>query len=296
MTILLINDNPVVSRLLSLCTRDDEMVLETVSNINEASAARYDVLFVDEASCEGDVASLSTQLDVGKKIYLSYSDKPMAGFDETVKKPFLPSQIIAILNTVEVRELVDEVLIEETLMDTLEDEVEVEEISFNEEVPSIFPLSAEEIEEEEEQSEEEDFNSEVLNLDEIEKIKALLDMDEEEIEDFDLDEEAYESRKIEVIKEQLISDGLEIIEEEEIVDELNKEKKSKKKSKKINTKTEKIKKSEQKKKKNEKFTEDEWSAIEGAIGDAINKLKPKKIKKLLKGKEIEVHIKLEDKK
>ena len=265
MTILLINDNPVVSRLLSLCTRDDEMVLENVSSINEASAARYDVLFVDEASCEGDVASLSTRLDVGKKIYLSYSDDPMAGFDETIKKPFLPSQIIAILKTVEVREPVDEVLMEETSID----ESEAEEVSFKEDVPSIFPLSAEEIDEEEE-SEKEDVNSEVLNLDEIEKIKALLDMDEEEVEAFDLNEEAYESRKIEVIKEQLIADGLEIFEEEEIVDQLSKAKN----------------------KKNKKFTKNEWSAIE----DAINKLKPKKIKKLLKGKEIKIKIKLEDEK
>ena len=292
MTILLINDNPVVSRLLSLCTRDDDMVLEKVSNINEAIATRYDVLFVDEASCEGDVASLSTRLDVGKKIYLSYSDDPMAGFDETVKKPFLPSQIIEILKTVEVRESIEEVLMEETFVD----DFEVEESSDDEKVPSIFPLSAEEVDEEEEQSEEEDVNPEVLNLDEIEKIKALLDMDEEEVEAFDLNEEAYESRKIEVIKEQLISDGLEIFEEEEIVDEVSKAKKLKKKSKETKSKTAKIKKSEQKKKNNEKFTEDEWSAIEDAIENAINNLKPKKIKKLLKGKEIEVHIKLEDKK
>ena len=291
MTILLINDNPVVSRLLALCTRDDDMLLEKVSDIDKASAERYDVLFVDEASCEGDVASLSTRLDVGKKIYLSYSDDPMAGFDETIKKPFLPSQIIDILKTVEVRESVDEVLVEEKFID----EVETEEITLTEEVPSIFPLSAEE-KDEEAQSEEEDVNPEVLNLDEIEKIKALLDMGEEEVEAFDLNEEAYESRKIEVIKEQLIADGLEIFEEEAIVDELSKVKKLKKKSKETKSKTEKIKKSAKKKKKNENFTEDEWSTIENALGDAINKLKPKKIKKLLKGKEIEVNIKLEDKK
>ena len=291
MTILLINDNPVVSRLLALCTRDDDMLLEKVSDIDKASAERYDVLFVDEASCEGDVASLSTRLDVGKKIYLSYSDDPTAGFDETIKKPFLPSQIIDILKTVEVRESVDEVLVEETFID----DVETEEIALTEEVPSIFPLSAEEIDEEE-QSEEVDVNPEVLNLDEIEKIKALLDMDEEEVEALDLNEEAYESRKIEVIKEQLIADGLEIFEEEAIVDELSKVKKLKKKSKETKSKTEKIKKSAKKKKKNENFTEDEWSTIENALGDAINKLKPKKIKKLLKGKEIEVNIKLEDKK
>jgi len=289
MTILLINDNPVVSRLLALCTRDDDMLLEKVSDIDKASADRYDVLFVDEASCEGDVASLSTRLDVGKKIYLSYSDEPIAGFDETIKKPFLPSQIIDILKTVEVRESVVEVLVEETFVD----ERETEEVTLTEEVPSIFPLSAEE-KDEEAQSEEEDVNPEVLNLDEIEKIKALLDMDEDESEVFDLNDEAYESRKIEVITEQLIADGLEIFKEEEIVDEVNNAKALKKKSKKAKSKAEnkKIKKT----KKHEKFTKDEWSAIEEAVENAINTLNPKKIKKLLKGKEIEVNIKLEDKK
>ena len=288
MTILLINDNPVVSRLLSLCTRDEEMVLEKVSNISDANAVRYDVLFVDEASCEGDVASLSNRLDVAKKIYLSYSDDPMAGFDETIKKPFLPSEIIAILKTVEVREPVAEILTEESSMD----ETEVEEPSSNEEVVSIFPLSAEEIDEEE--SGVEDINSEVLNLDEIEKIKALLDMDEEEVEAFDLNEETYESRKIEVIKEQLIADGLEIFEEEEIVDELSKAKKLKEKSENVELKTDKVKESGQKKKKNAKLTESEWADIENAVKNAINALEPKKIKKLLKGKSVKISIKLED--
>jgi len=259
------------------------MILEQVSTIDEASNARYDVLFVDEGSCEGDVASLSSRLDVGKKIYLSYSDDPMAGFDETIKKPFLPSQVMDTLKNVEVREVVEEVPSEETSID----EEEVEEIAHQEEVPSIFPLSAEEVDEVVEEIEEEGTALEVLDRDEIEKIKALLDMDEEETEAFDLNEETYESRKIEVIKEQLIADGLEIFEEEEIVDELSKVKEVKEKSKTVKTKKDK-----KKKKKNEKFTEDEWSAIE----DAINNLKPKKIKKLLKGKEIEVKIKLKGKK
>ncbi|WP_309497284.1 hypothetical protein [Sulfurovum sp.] len=306
MTILLINDNPVVSRLLSLCTRDDDMILEKVSSIDEASDTRYDVLFADEASCQGDIASLSTRLDVGKKIYLSYNDDPMAGFDETVKKPFLPSQIIEILKTVEVREVEDEVLMEEPSMDV----PEIEELNDNDEVPSIFPLSAEEIDEEElseeaeeeseeEQSEEENVSLAVLDRDEIERIKALLDMDEEEAEELDLNEEAYESRKIEVIKEQLIADGLEIFEEEEIVDEISRFKEKKEKSKKQLDKKQKPKKTEKKKKKkskNKKLTEGELSAIEDAVEEMIKNLKPKEVKKLLKGKEIDVKIHLEDKK
>jgi len=259
MTILLINDNPVVSRLLSLCTRSDEMSLEKVSNINEASAGKYDVLFVDEASCEGDVASLSTRLDVGKKIYLSYSDDAMAGFDETVRKPFLPSQITEILKSVTVEEVEEEVVLDET---------EVEEIDSQEsstiQSTGIFPLSSEV----EDEGEDEEITSEVLDRNEIEKIKVLLDMDEDETDTLELDDEAYESRKVEAIKEQLIADGLEIFEEEEMVDELSKE--------------------------NETLTQSEEDEIRNALEKAIKKMKPKKIKKLLKGKEIKVKIKLED--
>jgi hypothetical protein len=294
MTILLINNNPVVSRLLALCTRKETMVLEEVSNIDEASTSRYDVLFVDEASCEGDVASLSNKLDVGKKIYLSYSDEPSAGFDETIKKPFLPSQITDILKTVEVREPLSETLVEDTVLETSVDHEPIPQG----EVPSIFPLSSEEVEEvqevqemqEEEINQEEDSSLEVLDRSEIEKIKALLDMEDEEPEPLDLDIEDYESRKIEVIKEHLISDGLEIFKEEEIADELSKENVKKKKTKKEKKKL-KIK-NKKKLTKDDKFTQEEWSAIK----DAINGLNPKKIKKLLKGKEVEIKLDIKDNK
>lgn len=292
MTILLINNNPVVSRLLSLCTRDADMVLEKVSSIDEAQTDRYDILFMDEGSCEGDVASLSARLDVGKKIYLSYSDDPMAGFDETIKKPFLPSQIIEVLKTVEVREAVDEVVdIEE---DTSVEMAETEEVVHEEESPSIFPLSAEEVDDEIVEEVDEEIVHEVLNLEEIEKIKALLDMDEDETESFDVDEEDYESRKIEVIKEQLIADGLEIFEGEEIVEELSKDREVKEKSNPAKIKKE--SKSKKKKKKSKKFTKDERAVIEDALGDAIDQLKPKEIKKLLKGKGVEVKIEVKGKK
>ena len=54
-------------------------------------------------------------------------------------------------------------------------------------------------------------------------------------------------------------------------------------------------KTKSKKKKNESlFNEDELSRIEDAVLVVLEKMKPKKIKKLLKGKKIEIKIKLED--
>jgi hypothetical protein len=41
MNILLINTNPVVSRLISLCMRDDDTVFEEVTDVNAVTLDRY---------------------------------------------------------------------------------------------------------------------------------------------------------------------------------------------------------------------------------------------------------------
>ena len=296
MHILLINANPVVSRLLILCTRDDTVVLDEVETVDEVAQNVYDVVFVDEASYGRDVAELLATLKNTKKVFISYRSDEMRGFDVTIKKPFLPSQITELIAEVEAHKD-DEVveMEEETLM------IEEEEIA--DEMPSIFPLSAEEEEPVVETLEEEVNAAAVLDVDEIEKIKALLDMDEDlEVPETELSDEEIEARKIEVIKEQLIADGLEIVDENEIVEELsigldgslhavekadkasNKDKTKRKKSKKKKTKSKKL-----------KFTEENMEHIEDAVEMAMASMTKKQMKKLLKGKEVEVTIKLEDK-
>ena len=143
--------------------------------------------------------------------------------------------------------------------ETVENETDVEE-SF------IFPLSTEEksIEEilsldvpEEENEEIESLldsvplSSNVLDVKEIDKIKALLDENEKE-DSVDIDED-YETRKVKVITEQLESDGLEIVTEDEIIDILSQKPKKKK------SKREKLKKAKKKasKEKEETYTFEE---------------------------------------
>ena len=295
MNILLINDNPVVSRLLALCTRDEHIVLEEVVSIGTIQHESYDILFVDEGSYNSEVLNLCDTLNIGRKIFLSNMDERVNNFDMHIKKPFLPSQIIDILENVED--------VNTILKESVQD------------VPSIFPLSTGEddllkIQElkdtEESMNEEFSSDTQVLDARELEKIKALLDMDDEiEVKDEVFSEEEIEQRKIEVIKEQLMAEGLEIVGEEEIVEELSiddevviftSEEKGKKKLKKKKSFKNKEKKSKKKKKKKSiEFTEEELEHIEDAVQVAIATLKRKQMKKLLKGKEIEISIKLEDK-
>jgi len=253
MKILLINSSPVVSRLLTLCIRDEHSILEEVERSDMIRDSQYDVLFVDESSYKDVVLDEINTLDIGKKIFLSQNDFESSDFDIIIKKPFLPSQIMDILES-----------------DTLEREV--------------VGTS----------------NTQVLNEKELEKIKALLEMDEEykEIEEL-LSPEILEARKIEAIKAQLIAEGLEIVEEDEIIEglEVDKELVVSFDNLKVEEKIQKNKKksTKNKKKKRKTFSKKELKLIKYAFDQAMAKLKPKQKKKLLKGKEIEVKIKLEDK-
>jgi len=55
MHILLLNTNPVVSRLIALCIREDGVTLEEVTTVDTIERERYDLLFVDDASYSNKV-------------------------------------------------------------------------------------------------------------------------------------------------------------------------------------------------------------------------------------------------
>ncbi len=259
MHILLININPVVSRLVSLCAREEHIELEEVHNVDAVARDRYDVVFIDEASYVDEAKKFLESLIMRKKVFFSSNDEMSDEaniFDNIITKPFLPSQITAVLKSLEEEE-------------TLEPATEI---------PSIFPLATDdEVNVVETPEEDEIEDVAVLDADEIEKIKALLDMDEEVEE---VHETEYESRKREVITQQLIEDGLEILDENEYVESLSQKPAAEKK-----------KQSKKKKRKKE-----EIYTFEEALLAAIEGMKVKKIKKLLKDAEVTIKINFKDKK
>ena len=273
MNILLINTNPVVSRLISLCTREEDTVLEEVTDVSAVKRDTYDIVFIDDSSYVAEVEKLLQHLLLGKKIFLSgknVSDDIVPMCDEVILKPFLPSQITAVLEGFNVLET---------------DVTEENEKHF------IFPLSTEESQLEDdtlELDEDEDLQIKespemILDSKEIDRIKALLEEDEDEVVLELEDETDYESRKVEVITEHLEADGLEIVNEDEIIDILSKKKKKKKSKKEKNQK-------KAKKSKEESYT------FEEVLIAAIEDMKPKKIKKLLKDAEVTIKINFKDKK
>ena len=336
MDILLINANPVVSRLMALCTRDAAYRLEEISSASQAQKEHYDIVFVDDGSYTVVTEGFVNGLDASKKIFLSSSMDTIPGFDSVIRKPFLPSQIIEVLEgkehegmqesegvipepekAAESIETYDEgCASEETEKMDIESEIDraddpsgltFEELeglseSIGEETLSIFPLTAQEeskVSVEENRSESEELSESeddaevlaeptdaVLDSMEIEKIKELLKMDEEEQAESDLSSpevltpEEYEARKVEAIKEDLIAQGLEIVDEETFVEELGVEDEAQMRQK-----------SKKKSKKSKKLTLEELETLEMMFAYTIRKTKPKKLRKLLKGEKVKLKLK-----
>lgn len=265
MNILLINSNPVVSRLFSLCARDETFFLEEAQSIDKIKNDRYDLIFVDDDSYTEEVQERIKTLNVLKTVFLTQHHEENPLFDKTLVKPFLPSQIMRIVKEAN------------------------EEANQSSQLKSrfIFPLSSEILEDEDLQADENDFaKTSVLSDDEIEKIKNLLDMDEDE-EIYGAQEEMDEEKKIEIIKRQLMKDGLEILDEEDFFESFIQD----------NTAGQAFAEESgtaQTMQSKEKENTDAPLALEESLLQAIAGMKVKKIRKLLKGAEISITIRFRD--
>lgn len=154
MHILLVNTNPVVSRLISLNTRDDATIhVDEISGSEMIPGERYDVVFIDEKCCDAEVTSAHLQkVRAGEKIlFSSQKANTVEGIDRVIMKPFLPSEITAVLQSI----------------------LQNKEIAIGEEEEPLVTSKSEEVNKDSEKEE-------ILILDsqELEKIKQLL-LDEE---------------------------------------------------------------------------------------------------------------------
>jgi hypothetical protein len=102
MNILLVNTNPVVSRLLSLHSRRDFTIdVDEIKGGEPIPRGRYDIVFVDEQCCHiRQIEKYLQGISAAKKIVLSSgSDSQIDWADGVIKKPFLPSEISKALSS-----------------------------------------------------------------------------------------------------------------------------------------------------------------------------------------------------
>jgi len=101
MKILLVTRNHVVREFVELVTDRLGAALDVVQHISEVQKRPYDFFFLDD---RGEVLeeslSLLPRLEVQQAVVLYSEPNPLhASFDQKIKKPFLPSDIQALLET-----------------------------------------------------------------------------------------------------------------------------------------------------------------------------------------------------
>ncbi len=240
MKILLINSNPVVSRLVAMSVQNEDIALEEVKQASEIdSKRRYDLIMIDDMSYTEKVAEAIARIESLGRIFFSgreSGEEIGREIDVVIKKPFLPSQVDSVI-----REYMETYVVRN-----------------EEERSEVVDRDAEMI-----------YEEPVLDEKEVAHIKSLLEeietqRDGDEIED----ETLLLQKKTEIITEQLEKEGIQIIPEEQIVDMLENETVSE--------------------------TKEPLSVLERelkkAIGKSLKRIKPKKLRKVLKGAEITITI------
>jgi len=203
MKILLITQNATIEKLfkLSAAKRGDEIEIGSVDSIADKD---YDVIFIDKELFNEELFnSLKSSFEEAKFVLiLNKNDEKIPGFDDFLVKPFLPTDLISLLDNIKDKEHTD--------VNEL-DEFDLE--SFNtDDLEDDFLVSDEDLEKEvEEDEEEEDFIVDDKELDDL--------LEEDSIEEENLEDEIEEKEDV----DDAIVEDEEMIDTEENEDELDKE-------------------------------------------------------------------------
>jgi uncharacterized membrane protein len=128
MRTLLINQNPIVSRLSGLSGWKSGIDIVEKSSIEEMESDTFDLLFIDDALLEGMTPEELKAAGGIRKVCLIYADDEVKipGFDYYIKKPFLPTEMVDLLNEIKDDLLLPEI---EEEIEHSEEMVQAEEIS-----------------------------------------------------------------------------------------------------------------------------------------------------------------------
>jgi len=94
--ILLLNDNPVVSKLVTLSAQKTSNELDVVDSVDSIQSGVYDLLVVDDAMYNDDIFSeIERKITFTKSLYICSRDAAkVEAFSSTLKKPFLPTDLV----------------------------------------------------------------------------------------------------------------------------------------------------------------------------------------------------------
>ena len=199
MEILLLNANPVVSRLIELCAKQVDIDVVKIDTLDSNDIQADSIVIVDDGVLDSGIKNILESTYMGYRVLLiskGFEDEGMVVFDDIVQKPFVPSRIIDIITSA---------------------------VNHTKEIKVHTPNNKEiHISTANKQT------TNILDPLEVDKIKQILDQNEN-IKDT-LDNDDIEAKKIQAFKEHLLSDGIEITNEEEYIQSITKKPKKYKKA------------------------------------------------------------------
>lgn len=168
MNILLLNDNPVVNKLVTLSaqkTSDDLNVVNTIDAIEKDS---YDLFVVDDTLYNNDVfTQIKQKISFKKSLYICSRDAEVVDtFDTVLKKPFLPTDLVELFSSISKEVATISISNDDEPLIIIEDDVIADD--FEEEINLDIGTT-----------------ESILDNDEAQKVKELLDETSDEFEDFD---------------------------------------------------------------------------------------------------------------
>ncbi|MDP3302166.1 MAG: hypothetical protein Q8S36_09400 [Sulfuricurvum sp.] len=205
MKILLLNDNPVVRKLVALSAQKTKDELSVVWSVDEVEGDSYDLLIVDDAHYSDEsMAALNEKIQYKTSLLMATRGNAIpSGFEKVINKPFLPTDLVDLFSQIDkdlsssTQQAVEEKGNAIVLDDVLEKE-SAEEESFDT-INIDEDLNFDDFDIADEDDIEAAVKTNVLDHEEVQELQDLLD----DTDNFDIDDE-------------LSLDGL--IEEDEVTD------------------------------------------------------------------------------
>ena len=96
MNILLINDNPVVNKLVTLSAQKTSNNLEVVDSLKNLESSIYDLVIIDDTLYSNKLQiELKAKVKYSLSLYICARDaEEVSGFTKVLKKPFLPTDLV----------------------------------------------------------------------------------------------------------------------------------------------------------------------------------------------------------
>jgi len=187
--ILLINDNPVVNKLVTLSAQKTSNNLEVVDSLKNLESSIYDLVIIDDTLYSNKLQiELKAKVKYSLSLYICARDaEEVSGFTKVLKKPFLPTDLVELFLVLsKVTDEIDLSALEEH-KDENEGKVslKVQDLKSLDDLGELAELEGldEEIEELESLDEEiEELESLDEEIEELESLDEKLDLGESEVE------------------------------------------------------------------------------------------------------------------